>query len=357
MELQLPEILANLDVTIEDPADCPPARWGIIGPGGIARQFLADAREGTACDVTAIGSRSRERAEAFAAQHGIAHAYGSYEELVASDAIDAVYVATPHSEHRDHAILALEAGKPVLVEKSFTRNAAEARDVFDVARRQGLFAMEAMWSRFLPHMVVARAVVQSGALGDVVQVVGDHGQSLTHIERLRNPELAGGAMLDLGVYPVSFIHSILGAPGEVRALGHRLDSGVDASSASILVYPHAIAVATTALTARTPTRAWIGGTGGRIDFDPDFYRPGGITVAMRDAEQVRWELSYPAGGFQFQIAEAARCIDGGATESATMPWESTLEVLEIMDELRRQLGVHYPDEPSLRPRHPGGAPR
>ena len=128
MELQLPEILANLDVTIEDPADCPPARWGIIGPGGIARQFLADAREGTACDVTAIGSRSRERAEAFAAQHGIAHAYGSYEELVASDAIDAVYVATPHSEHRDHAILALEAGKPVLVEKSFTRNAAEARE-------------------------------------------------------------------------------------------------------------------------------------------------------------------------------------------------------------------------------------
>lgn len=357
MDLHLPEILAGLDVTLEDPSDCPPARWGIIGPGGIARQFLHDARESTACDVVAIGSRSRERADAFAAEHGIARAFGSYEDLVASDEIDAVYVATPHSEHRDHAILALEAGKPVLVEKSFTRNAAEAREVFDVAQSRGLFAMEAMWSRFLPHMVVARAVVASGALGRIVQVVGDHGQGIAHIERLTNPALAGGAMLDLGVYPVSFIHSILGAPAEVRALGHRLDTGVDASSASTLLYPDAIAVATTTLSARSPTRAWIAGTEGRIDFDTDFYRPGGITITLGEQEQVRWEMSYPDGGFQFEIAEVARCLDAREVQSPTLPWTATVEVMEVMDELRRQLAVRYPDEPSLRPRHPGDAPR
>ncbi|MDX5319274.1 MAG: Gfo/Idh/MocA family oxidoreductase [Actinomycetes bacterium] len=356
MELQLPEILANLDVDIEDPATCPPARWGIIGPGGIARQFLNDARDGTACDVTAVASRSQERAEAFAQHYGIAHAYGSYEELVASDEIDVVYVATPHSEHHDHAILALEAGKPVLVEKAFTRNSAEARQVLDVARAKGLFVMEAMWSRFLPHMVVARAIVRSGALGDVVQVVGDHGQTLTHVERMWNPALAGGALLDLGVYPISFIHSVLGSPGEIRAMGHRLATGVDSSSVAALMYPDALGVATTNLAARTPTRAWIGGTRGRIDFDTDFYRPGGITVTIGGEEQVRWEAAYPAGGFQFQIAEVARCLDAQATESATMPWEDTIEVMGIMDEVRRQLAVRYPDEPSLRPRHPGGGP-
>ncbi|MGM0386162.1 MAG: Gfo/Idh/MocA family protein [Actinomycetota bacterium] len=354
MELQLPDILANLDLEIEDPATCPPARWGIIGAGFIARLFLNDARDATACEVTAIASRSQERADAFAQQNGIAHAYGSYEELVASDEIDVVYVATPHSEHRDHAIMALEAGKPVLVEKAFARNAAETREILDVARAKGLFAMEAMWSRFLPHMVVARAMVRSGALGDVVQVVGDHGQSLTHVERMRNPDLAGGALLDLGVYPISFIHSVLGSPGEIRSLGHHLETGVDSSSVTALMYPGALAVATTNLSARTPTRAWIGGTEGRIDFDPDFYRPGGITVSLGDDEQVRWEMALPAGGFQFEIAEVARCLDAQATQSPTLSWEDTIEVMEIMDEVRRQLAVRYPDEPSLRPRHPGG---
>lgn len=351
MDLQLPD---NLVTTIEDPGDCPPARWGILGAGWIARQFLNDAREGTACEVTAVGSRSLERAEGFASEHGIERAYGSYEELVASDAIDAVYVATPHSEHRAHAVLALEAGKPVLVEKSFTRNAAEAREVFDVAARTGLFAMEAMWSRFLPHFVVARALVASGAIGGVVEVVGDHGESLEHIQRMWDPTLAGGALLDLGVYPVSFIHSVLGVPESLRSQGHLLATGVDASSATSFVYPKAIAVATTTLRAVSPTRAWIAGTGGRIDFDTAFYRPGGITVTLDEREPFRWQFDHPGGGFQFEIAEAARCIDAGARESDVMPWSATVEVLEMMDEIRRQLRVRFPGEPSLRPGHPVG---
>lgn len=350
--MDLAEIAAS--TPREDPLECPPARWGILGAGGIARQFLADARQATACEVTAVGSRDRDRAEAFAAAHGIENAHGSYEDLVASDAIDAVYVATPHSEHRAHALLALEAGKPVLVEKAFTRNASEAREVLDTARRRGLFAMEAMWSRFLPHLQVARAIVRSGAVGDVVQIVADHGQSLQHVPRLSDPVLAGGALLDLGVYPVSFIHSFLGRPDSVRAEGHLLPTGVDASSAAALRYPDAIAVATSNLLARTPTRAWIGGSAGRIDFDPDFYRPGGITVTISQREAFRWELLHPGGGFQYQIAEAARCIDAGRLESETMPWAATIEVMEILDEIRRQLRVQYPGEAPRRPAHPLG---
>lgn len=340
--MDLADIAASVNPT--DTLECPPARWGILGPGGIARHFVADAREATACEITAVGSRDQARAEAFAAAHGIPHAYGSYEELVASDAVAAIYVATPHSHHRDHALLALEAGKPVLVEKAFARSAAEAREILDLARERGLFAMEAMWSRFLPHSLVARAIVDSGAIGDVVQVVADHGQSLLHVPRLTDPVLAGGALLDLGVYPVSFIHSILGSPERVHAEGQLLDTGVDASSVSVLRYPAALAVATTTLLARTPTRAWIGGQAGRIDFDPDFYRPGGITVTITGREAFRWELLHPAGGFQYQIAEAARCIDAGQLESPVMPWAATIAVMEVLDEVRRQVGVRYPGE-------------
>ncbi len=352
--MDLADIAAS--VRLADTLECPPARWGILGPGAIARQFVADAREATACEVTAVGSRDPERAERFATTHGIEYAYGSYADLVASDVIDAVYIATPHSEHAAHAILALEAGKPVLVEKAFTRNAAEARTVFEVARRHGLFAMEAMWSRFLPHSLVARALVDAGAIGKVVQVVADHGQALTHVPRLVDPGLAGGALLDLGVYPVSFIHSILGRPRGVRAEGHLLASGVDASAASALLYPDALAVATCTLLGRTGSRAWIAGTEGWIDFDRDFYREGGITVTVTGREALRWELLHPAGGFQYQIAEAARCIDAGMMESTIMPWAATVEVLEVVDEIRRQVGVRYPGEPELEPMAPEAPP-
>lgn len=343
MELSLPGALAGLAVSVPDPRDCPPVRWGVLGAGHIGERFVRDTRGGSACEVVAVGSRTRERAELWAGANGVPHAFGSYEELVGSDLVDAVYVATPHSEHRDNAILALEAGKPVLVEKSFTRNAAEARAVLEVAAARGLFAMEAMWSRHLPHMTVARAVAAGGLLGDIVEVVADHGQPLTHVRRLWDPLLAGGAMLDLGVYPVSFIHSILGRPDAVVATGDRLGSGVDATSATALVYDGALGLATTSMRAASPTRAWIAGTAGRIDFDTFFYRPGGLTITLADGERTRYDPDVRAG-FAYQVAEAARCLDAGLHESPVMPWRDTIEVLEIMDEARRQLGALHPGE-------------
>lgn len=328
---------------VPDPKDCPTLRWGILGPGGIARKFAANGREGTATRVVAVGSRDLARAEAFASAHGVPAAVGSYEELVARDDVDAVYVATPHSAHREGALLAIAAGKPVLVEKAFTRNAGEAREVIDAARGGAVFAMEAMWSRFLPHQIVARALVASGAIGEVVEVVADHGQALTHVPRLMDPALAGGALLDLGVYPVSFIHSFLGTPQAVHAQGRLTDLAVDDASASVLTYAHAVATATTTLSARTPTRAWVGGTEGCVEFDPDFYTPGGLTVRLGE-EETRWGGVPTVGGFEFQIAEVARCVAEGRTESAVMPLAESLAVMETMDEIRRLIGVVYPGE-------------
>lgn len=337
--------------TVPDVAACPPVRWGILAPGGIARKFASDVQV-TGATVTAVGSRSLERAETFADEFGIPAAAGSYEELVARDDVDAIYVASPHSHHREHALLAIDAGKAVLVEKAFTRNAAEAREVIDAAREANVFVMEAMWSRFLPHMVAARALVAHGAIGEVTQIVADHCQAISHVQRLVDPELAGGALLDLGVYPLSFIHSVLGVPDSIVTRGSLLETGVDATSTTALNYGDVSAVATTSLRTKSPVRAWIGGTEGYIDFDRGFYQTTGFEVVRHDGEKVRFQPSFKGRGHDYPIAEASRCIAEGALESEIFPLQGTIEVMEIMDEVRRQLGVRYPNEPSLRPPHP-----
>ncbi len=345
----LQEIIKS--ATVPDPRECPPIRWGIIGAGGIARKFTKDARV-TGASVSAIGSRSADKAAKFAAAFEIAGSSGSYEELVARDDVDAVYVATPHSEHRANALLAIAAGKPVLIEKAFTRNAVEAREIVTAASQAGVFAMEAMWSRFLPHMVAARQLVAKKAIGSVMQVVADHCQALTHVPRMVEPELAGGALLDLGVYPLSFIHSLLGVPDSIVTRGTLQASGCDASSTTALNYGNVITVATSSMASKSPTRAWIGGTEGYIDFDRQFYQARGFEVVRHDGETFRYAPSLKAGGNEYEIAEASRCIAGGLLESPIMPLRASVEVMEIMDEIRRQLGVRYPGEPSLRPAHP-----
>lgn len=334
-----------------DPRDAPALRWGILGAGGIAGTFARDVPARSAQRVVAVGSRSADKGAAFAATHGIDRVHGSYEDLVADPEVDAVYVATPHSHHRDHAVLALEAGKHVLVEKAFTRSAAEAREVLAVAERQGLFAMEAMWTRFLPHMGALRAVVGSGALGEICTVTADHGQRLDHVERLFAPELAGGALLDLGVYDVSFAHLLLGAPAGVRATGVLTDRGVDLQEAVVLTYDgeheRALAVCTASMWTSSATGASVVGTEGRIDVAGPFYGSTSFVVTPRGGEAWQWPPAELAGhryGFEYEAAEVARCVSAGRQQSDVMPWSATLEVMGTMDEIRRQLGVVYPGE-------------
>ncbi len=333
-------------MTVPDPLEAPPLRWGILGAGGIAASFVDALLARTRGEVAAVGSRSRGRGEAFAAAHGGGRVHDSYEALCADDAVEAVYVATPHSEHHAHALLAVEAGKHVLVEKAFTRNVTEAEEVFAAARDRGVFVMEAMWTRFLPHVAALHQVVESGEIGTVLGLAADHGQWFAHDPafRLFAPALAGGALLDLGVYPVSFAHDFLGPPEEVTAMGSLTGAGVDAQVSAILTYAGDVqATLHTTLLARTPTVATIWGTEGYAEVSGKFYRPTSFTVHRRGAEP-RTASYLESHGLHHEAAEVARRVAAGETESPRMSWQGTLEVLRTLDEIRAQVGVRYPGE-------------
>ncbi len=335
---------------VPDPREAPPLRWGVIAPGGIANKFAEAVRDHTAGSVVAVGSRDAVRAAEFAGRHGIPRSYGSYEALVADDEVEAVYVASPHSGHRDHAVLALEAGKHVLVEKALARNGIEVEQIFAAASSRGLFAMEAMWTRHLPHVARLREQIAAGAIGELVTVSADHGQSLDLAagHRLKNPDLAGGAILDLGVYPVSFVVDLLGAPTSVQAAGQLTETGVDGHVAMLLAYGgRAIGLVDTTLWTKTPTTATVSGTEGSLEIDGDFYA-GGRTVTLRSggrdrAVRATWHDDV-TNGFEYEAAEAARCIAAGRHESERMTWGSSRAVMAVLDEARRQVGVVYPGE-------------
>ncbi|MCA0253692.1 MAG: Gfo/Idh/MocA family oxidoreductase [Actinobacteria bacterium] len=333
-----------------DPADAPPLNWGILAPGGIALRFLEAARRDTRQRFVAVGSRSAERAAEFAGKHGIDKAYGSYAELVADPEVQAIYVASPHSAHHAHALLALQAGKHVLVEKAFTQDAAQARELVAAAEASKVALMEAMWTRFLPRTDIVRQLLADGALGDLEVVLADHGQRLTHVPRLVRPELAGGALLDLGIYPISYAVFALGLPGRVQATGVLTEEGVDQQVAILLDqfpdHPGAQAVLHTTLAAKTPTTASISGTAARVELpEASFYAPG--PVRLTDDTD---ELSWPGDGQAFhegmchEAAHFAQLVADGRTESPLLPLSQTVAIMEIMDEIRAQIGVRYPGE-------------
>jgi predicted dehydrogenase len=333
---------------VDDPRSAPGLQWGILGPGGIAGAFAAAVNEFTSGTLVAVGSRSAGRAQAFAGQYGVDRWHESYEALVDDRQVQAVYVATPHSEHLVHALLAIDAGTHVLVEKALTRNAREAQRLFDAAAARGVFAMEAMWTRFLPHVAELRDLLDRGEIGEVVGVFADHGQDMRRLpadHRLHNPALAGGALLDLGVYPVSFALDLLGTPDRVTGLGSVTKTGVDGQVSIALGFgDRAQASLHTTLWARTPTTATVFGTAGRIEVARHFYRPTTFDVVGPDGDRRPCAGQPVTGGMQYEAAEVARCIAEGRAQSQRMSWDSSLAVMRTLDELRRQVGVTYPGE-------------
>jgi len=322
-------------------------RWGILGPGGIARAFTSDLRT-AGLDVAAVGSRRRETAEAFAADFAVPHAHGSYEELVADPTVDIVYIATPHPMHAANALLALEAGKHVLVEKAFTLNAAEAAAVRDAAAERGLLAMEAMWTRYLPHMVRIRELVAAGALGEVRAVAADHTQRLPSDpdHRINALDLGGGALLDLGVYPVSFAWDILGEPLSIAAAARIGEAGSDTEIATIMT--HASGALSTSLSASRgagPNTATIIGTDARIDIDSVWYSATSFRLVEPDGtvrEEFRSEIE--GRGMQYQALAAERYLAEGRTDSDVLPIDETVAIMATLDEIRDLVGVRYPGE-------------
>lgn len=322
-------------------------RWGILATGLIARSFTRDLLAHRH-RVTAVGSRSIHNAQAFADEFGISHAHGSYDELAADPDIDVVYVATPHNFHASNALSALHHGKHVLVEKPFTVNADEARAVFAAAEKNGLVAMEAMWTRFLPHMAFVRSVVESGRLGQVRSLHADHTQRLSAdpVHRLNNPHLAGGALLDLGVYPLSFAHDILGPPAEVTARAILGPTGVDESVATILRHDDgAVSTSFSSMSTQGRNAAVVLGTEARIEIDPVWYGPTAVTVRGPTGEVLdRFDRRTSGRGMQYQAAEMERLLATGELASRSMTPADSVAVMTTMDEIRAGIGLHYPGE-------------
>lgn len=322
-------------------------RWGILGPGGIADTFTKDLATG-GHRVTAVGSRSLESAQAFAAAHGIPNVHGSYESLVADPEVDIVYVATPHPFHAEQAILALNAGKHVLVEKAFTVNRAQAQAVVDLATEKKLVVLEAMWTRFLPHMVRIRELLAAGALGEVRVVIADHDQKIstdpTH--RLQDPALGGGALLDLGIYPVSFAWDVFGEPSSVYAISSPTPTGVDQNTAIVLGYPEGgQALLHTTLDARGPSTASIIGTEARIEIEPVWYFAVSFDLIGPDDVVIEhFDGTVEGRGMQYQAAEIERIIHSGEIAGTVLPPEESVAIIGTLDEIRRQIGLRYPGE-------------
>ena len=322
-------------------------RWGILGTGGIAQAFTRDLSYFNNHIVQAVGSRSLEKAKDFALEFPGCTPYGSYEDLVSDPMIDAVYVATPHPHHAANTILALNAGKPVLCEKPFAVNAIQARAMVTASIDNDVALLEAMWTRFLPHISKVREILASGVIGEVVNIEADHGQYLMGlgIPRLIEPELAGGALLDLGIYPISFAHMILGKPTKISAAGVLTNKGVDGQTSAVFDYESgAQAVLTTTMITQTPCRATIAGTLGRIEIDRTFYSPTEMRVVTLDGSVTEYPNNYQGHGLREQAAELERMVHGNEIESQILTHQMSIEVMESLDEIRKQIGLRYPFE-------------
>lgn len=322
-------------------------RWGVIGTGGIARAFIRDLTMTENQSVVAIGSRTLSKAQDLSAETPGSIAYGSYEEVVRDNNVDAIYVATPHPYHKEHTLLALNASKPVLCEKPFAISARETQEMIDCAIQNNVALLEAMWTRYLPHIAQLREILASGVLGKIYNIQADHGQRLAdrNIPRLVEPELAGGALLDLGIYPISFAHLVLGTPERITSTGVLTDRGVDAQTSAIFDYADgAQAVISTNMIAQTPCRAVVSGLLGRLEIDSVFYAPTSMRLILLDGTITHYPHTYQGHGLREQAIEMARVVHSGALESPLMPWSQTLAVMNTLDEIRRQIGLTYPCE-------------
>jgi predicted dehydrogenase len=311
---------------------------------------LPDFAHVPGASVLAVASRSAERAEKFAAEHGIDRAYGSYAEIMRDEDIDALYLATPHPQHYKTALAAIGAGKAVLVEKSFTATVAGAEEIVEAARRHGVFAMEAMWTRFQPAIVAARRLVEDGAIGEVRQVQADLGVDRPYdpADRLFDPAQGGGAMLDLGVYVVSFAQYFLGSPDSVSVVGSLAPTRVDLESWVLLGYGDGRA-ASLLMSLRNPTpgAARLHGTGGWLEVKPRFHHPNEIVLGRTGREPETIVQPRLGRGYCHELIEVTEAVRAGRTESVIMPLDDTVAVQRILNDACEQLGVHHAEDLSV----------
>jgi predicted dehydrogenase len=319
-------------------------RWGILGTGEIARSFAEGLAVVDDAELVAIGSRSSASAEQFGERYNIPHRHDTYAALAANPDVDVVYVASPHSEHLAHSLLMLAGGKAVLCEKPFTINAAEAEQLVAAAQARGLFLMEAMWTRFLPHIVEVRRLLAEGAIGEVRMVQASFGiqRDLDPQHRLFNRELGGGALLDLGIYPVSLAAMIFGTPSHIQSVATIGSTGVDEQSAYLLSYPGGqIALLASAMRTLLNSNAVISGSTGRIILQAQWHAPSSITLQRNGAPDHTFGPTHTGNGYNYQIQEVHRCLRNGLRESPIMPLAETIAIMRTLDAIRAPWGLRY----------------
>ncbi|AGL21275.1 Gfo/Idh/MocA family protein [Actinoplanes sp. N902-109] len=320
-------------------------RWGILGTGGIADTFAIDLPLVPGAELAAVGSRTPAAAQAFAGKHNIPRAHGSWAELAADPDIDVIYVATPHASHHAAAMTCLQGGKAVLVEKPMTLDLAASAQLVQEARTRELFLMEAMWMRCNPAIRKIRDLVRDGAIGEVVTLHADFGLQgpFEPTHRLRDPELGGGALLDLGVYPIHFADLMLGSPEAVHSWARLTPEQVDETTGILLGYASgAVAALTCSISGESRNAASITGTLGRIDLPQGFFAPQSFTLQRAGREPETFDHPFPGKGYQFEAIEVQRCLTHAMAESPLVPHTTTLEIMTLLDTIRAEIGVTYP---------------
>lgn len=321
-------------------------RWGILGLGSIAKKFAIGLQSAPGARLTAVGSRTREKADAFGQEFGAEKSYGSYAEVANDPDVDAVYVATPHPMHYEDTLLCLRAGKAVLCEKPFTINARQARELVDEAKSRKVFLMEAMWTRFLPVMVRVRELIKSGAIGEARLLQADFGfrAGVNPESRLFNPALGGGSLLDVGVYPVSLSSMLFGKPSEIAGYANLGQTGVDEEAAFVFRHPGGkMSILSSAIRLTTPHDARIIGTDGYITVPPAWWVGKTLTLT-RDGKDEVVDCPITGNGYNYEAEEVERCVRAGLLESDIMTHAESIEIMDTLDTLRAQWGVKYPGE-------------
>ncbi len=321
-------------------------KWGIIGLGKIAALFAEDLPKTQNGVLHAVASRSLDKAKVFAQKHNAKHAYGDYHAILDSGELDAVYIATPHSRHYENAMMCLEAGVPVLCEKPFAINSTQLSKMVALAREKNVFLMEALWTRFLPHYIEVKQIVDSGVLGPVTSLKADFGfvANAQDHKRLFKKDLGGGALLDIGIYPIFASLSLLGTPDDIQAKATFGDTGVDTEVDISFRYGNDCeAVLHCSLLEDTPTQLVVVGERGTLTVGETarFHEPSNYILAIKDKQRKTSNFKYNCNGYQYEADEVERCVRDGLLESDLMPLDFSILLMSLLDKVRRKVGIHY----------------
>lgn len=314
--------------------------WGIIGLGKIAHKFAQDLAKLPNARLHAVASRSEERSAAFAKQYGAAHAFGSYEAIVSCPELDVVYVATPHPSHCANTLLCLEHRIPVLCEKPFAMNSNEVAQMIALAKAKNVFLMEALWTRFLPATKRMLEMIKQDTIGEVLSVKADFGFApvFDAESRLFNPALGGGALLDIGIYPIFFALLVIGVPERLLATAHFGSTGVDEEIGILFDYPNGrMAHLHATFRANTKTEAFVYGTKGTIHLHSNWYAPTSMSLLLKDERPQFIDFEYNTIGYSYEAEEVMRCLMEGETESKNWSLQNSIELMDLLDRIREEI--------------------